>query len=130
MGGDEREPTEVLLVEDNLDHAKLAQDALADAGGYDVRHVRTRADALDRLESRDVDAVVVDYRLPDGDGLKLCTRLRDRSYEGTIVLLSSAAQDRLGDAAIEAGADTYVSKSAAFGMRVADALRADGGGQG
>lgn len=118
--------TRVLLVEDNLDHAMMTQEALEEREGSQVEHVRSQADALDRLEREPFQAVVLDYRLPDGDGVKLCRRLRDVDFDGTIVLLSSAARDALGDAAVEAGADTYLSKAAGFEQRVADAVMADG----
>lgn len=114
--------TRVLLVEDNLDHAMLTEEALEEREACEVQHVRSRADALERLDREAFQAVVLDYRLPDGDGVKLCRHLRDVDFDGTIVLLSSAARDALGDAALEAGADTYLSKAAGFEQRVADAV--------
>lgn len=114
----------VLLVEDNLDHAMMTEEALGELEGCAVEHVRSRADALDQLGVEPFQALVLDYRLPDGDGVKFCRQLREEDYEGTIILLSSAARDALGDAAVEAGADRYFSKAAGFEERVADAVRA------
>src|SRR5437764_11988229 len=68
------------------------------------------ADALAQLEV--VDAVVVDRRLPDGDGLELIRRLRSRETTATIpmVVLTAAHDPSEEPGVLRAGADCYLAK--------------------
>jgi DNA-binding response OmpR family regulator len=68
------------------------------------------ADALARLEV--VDAVVVDRRLPDGDGLELIRRLRSRETTATIpmVMLTAAHDPSEEPGVLRAGADCHLAK--------------------
>ncbi len=58
----------MLLVEDAPEFAQLVTDVLTDAG-HTVRRVSTFADALASMNAAMPDVVVLDLRLPDGDGL-------------------------------------------------------------
>lgn len=125
------QPIRVLLAEDNLDHAVMVESVLNEEEGFELVHVRTGDAALDEAERRSFEAVVVDHRLPDWGGLKLCREIRDRAFDGALLLVSSARSDRLAREAGEAGADGFLVKSDRFGQRVADAIRdalEDGGG--
>lgn len=123
-------PLEVLLVEDNLDHAMMIKQAANETEDLELAHVRTGEEAMGRIRRGTFHALVLDYRLPDWDGVKLCQELRERGFEGTVVLLSSARRDTLGDSALEAGADDYLSKSGGFERRLLDAIRSQAGGSG
>ncbi len=56
------------------------------------------------------DVVVLDWMLPNGDGLDICRRLRQNGYTGAILMLTAkdAVQDRV--TGLEAGADDYLVK--------------------
>lgn len=56
------------------------------------------------------DLVLLDRRLPDGDGLDLCRHLRSLNFKGTILVLTASGE--VGDRVqgLDAGADDYVSK--------------------
>src|SRR4051812_38620631 len=69
----------VLLVEDNVDALDIYGAALRHAG-YEVQEAATIKDATDAALSEPPDVVVLDCRLPDGDGLSLLERWRK---EGT-----------------------------------------------
>ena len=99
----------ILVVEDDHRVARGLTKALARAG-FDVSRAMTVADAL---AAAPADIVLLDLNLPDGDGLTVCRRLRQRHDCGVIILSARAGPDDrvLG---LRTGADDYVVKP--FGM--------------
>ena len=98
----------VLVVDDEA--SILATIApLLRSRGYDVVTAMTGSAALESIARRDVDLVVLDLGLPDLDGVEVCRLLRDGRVMPIIVL---SARDRDGDkvAALDAGADDYITK--------------------
>jgi DNA-binding response OmpR family regulator len=78
----------VLVVEDE----KLLNWSLASSlskWGFDVRHVFTGNDALEEIERSGYDIVLLDYRLPDVDGLSVARQLRTRQPNAVIFLLTA-----------------------------------------
>jgi two-component system, OmpR family, KDP operon response regulator KdpE len=66
-------------------------------------------EALDVMQNSPVDAAIVDLLLPDGNGLDLCRRLRQGS-DVPIIILSAISEEDEKVAALEAGADDYITK--------------------
>ena len=97
----------VLVVEDDDRVAAALQDVLARHG-----FVVTRADSVGRARARladDIDVVLLDLMLPDGDGLELCAHIR--SVSEVPILITSARGDlawRLHG--LNVGADDYLVK--------------------
>ena len=77
--------------------------------GYEVLPTATIEEALDAAAVAPVDAAIVDLLLPDGDGVELCTRLREWS-EMPIIVLSAVDEETQKVRALRAGADDYVTK--------------------
>jgi len=98
-----------LIVEDDLELANLITPELS-ACGLTVRHVTTISHALHVLHTTEVQVVIVDRNLPDGDGLEVCRFLQNRKLPTASIILSC-----LGDAAqrvhgLDVGADDYLPK--------------------
>jgi DNA-binding NarL/FixJ family response regulator len=68
------------------------------------------AEALARVPAVRPDVVVVDMRLPDGDGVELCRQLRARVPGCRTLVLTSFADDQAQVAAVRAGASGYLLK--------------------
>ena len=104
--------TGVLVVDDE----RRLLDALTvnlRARGYAVHRAATGAGALDAAATTKPDVVVLDLGLPDLDGVEVVRRLRTWSRTPIIVLSAREAEpDKV--AALDAGADDYVTKP--FGM--------------
>jgi two-component system KDP operon response regulator KdpE len=95
------------------------------AHGYGVAEATDVADALRRWELQRPDLIILDLGLPDRDGLLVVSRVRGEATT-PILVLSARDTERDKVAALEAGADDYVTKP--FGMaelqaRVAALLR-------
>ncbi len=100
--------TDVLLVEDAPEFARLATDVLTDAG-FRVRCVSNIADAIASMTASMPDLVVLDLGLPDGDGLDLCQSIREHSNAYVIVVSGRAGEaDKL--LGFRLGADDFLVK--------------------
>jgi DNA-binding response OmpR family regulator len=97
-----------LLVDDDRDLARLLHDYLG-PHGVELEHVETGAIALDRLDSRSYDVVLLDVMLPGADGFEVCRRIR-RKHEVPIVMLTARGEDTDRIVGLELGADDYVPK--------------------
>jgi DNA-binding NarL/FixJ family response regulator len=72
----------------------------------------TAAEAMHEVELRTPDLALIDYNLPDEDGLTLCCELKARPDPPRVVLYSAFAGPRLSLAAIIAGAEAVLPKGA------------------
>jgi two-component system KDP operon response regulator KdpE len=98
----------VLLVEDDNRIRRFLAPVLADAG-YELVEAETGGDALVQAANRPPDLVILDLGLPDLDGLTVTARLREWS-RAPILVLSARGQEKDKVAALDAGADDYLTK--------------------
>jgi two-component system KDP operon response regulator KdpE len=98
-----------ILVVDDEPAILAAMVPLLQSRGYEVGTATTGHAAIDAVDRRPPDLVVLDLGLPDLDGIEVCRRLREgRSLP--IVVLSARHGERDKVAALDAGADDYVTK--------------------
>ncbi|TRC94263.1 response regulator transcription factor [Mesorhizobium sp. WSM4303] len=99
----------ILLIEDEPEMASVLKTAL-ERQDLVVDHVSTLADAEAMARLGTFDAVVLDRRLPDGDGLGLIPRLRALHVDAPVIALTamSGLDDRVSG--LNAGADDYMVK--------------------
>lgn len=98
----------IVLIEDEVPIRRFLRATLQ-AQGYRLFEAATGADGLVEVASRQPDVVIVDLGLPDMDGLEVIRRLREWTNV-PVVVLSARGQERDKVAALDAGADDYVSK--------------------
>jgi two-component system KDP operon response regulator KdpE len=114
----------ILVVDDEPQITRVLRHSLT-AHGYDVRTASDGESALDTIKDFGPNLVITDLQMPAMSGLDLCRQIRDVSAI-PIVVLSVKGDERTKVAALDAGADDYVTKP--FGMdellaRVRAALR-------
>jgi two-component system KDP operon response regulator KdpE len=120
-----------ILIEDEPQIRRFVRAAL-EAEGWLVHETETARQGLRDAGTRKPDLLVVDLGLPDGDGIDL---IRDvRSWSNVpIVVLSARTDERDKIAALDAGADDYLTKPFGVGellARVRANLRRPRGGAG
>jgi two-component system, OmpR family, KDP operon response regulator KdpE len=96
--------------------------------GYEVDTAVTAAEALTTAGLHPPDAFILDLLLPDGTGVEVCRELRTWT-DAPIVLVSAVGEEEEKIAALDAGADDYVTKPFAIGellARLRAALRRAG----
>lgn len=107
----------ILLVEDNphimkINHASLVME------GYRVLEASTAAQCLQALQTSDVDLIILDVMLPDGNGVALCAQIKHQ-YEIPILFLSALGENADIIAALRAGGDDYLPKPYDIGVLLA-----------
>lgn len=114
----------ILIVEDDLQIRRFLRATLS-AEGYSYQEALTAEDGIVQANARRPDLILLDLGLPDQDGLEVIRSIR-RSSQMPIVVLSARGQEKDKVAALDLGADDYVSKP--FGVsellaRIRAALR-------
>ena len=102
----------ILVVDDEPQITRVLRRSLT-AHRYDVRVAAEGEAALELFGDWKPDLVVTDLSMPNMGGLELCRRLRALSSV-PIIVLSVKGDERVKVAALDAGADDYVTKP--FGM--------------
>lgn len=98
----------ILLVDDEV-AIQRAVAPLLRSRGYDVDVASTAAQALNIVDERPPDLIVLDLGLPDLEGTEVCRRVRAKSSVPIVVLSARAAEvDKVN--ALDLGADDYVTK--------------------
>ena len=101
----------ILIVEDDED-TRFVYSVLLQIEGYCVTHVGTIAEALSRVLSTAYDLIIMDVRLPDGDGVELCRQIRVFNRVTPIMFVSAAAYQKDVERGMKAGAQAYLTKPA------------------
>ncbi len=102
----------ILYVEDNPFDADITRRELSrQAPQLQLDVADTLAAAYQRLETPDgYTAVLLDLRLPDGDGLSLLNYIRAHELPLVVVILTGGGDEETAVSALKAGADDYIIK--------------------
>ncbi|QGM46803.1 response regulator transcription factor [Methylocystis heyeri] len=119
----------ILVVEDEVDVAR-AISRLLGRSGFAIDHVVSIDEACAVARVHTYDLVLLDRRLPDGDGLGLLPRLRcEQPGVRVVILTACGAKDAVVEG-LDAGADDYLTKpfdSDELMARIRASLRRSGG---
>ena len=106
-------PTEVreriLVVDDDLAVAEGIALTLGSIG-YRVQTAGGGAEALRKLASHPFDAVLLDIRMPDVDGIEVLKRIAQSDRERVVLMLTAVEDERIAEASIALGATDFLTK--------------------
>src|SRR5215210_797572 len=107
----------ILYVEDEIAHVLLTQRTLEENLQYEFTlvHADTIQQALSILDTEsDIDLILSDLRLPDGTGLDLLKKVRERASPPAVVLVTGQGDQEVAVAALKAGAADYLVKQSDY----------------
>ena len=99
----------LLIVDDDPELLQLLRDELSESG-WDCHVANCCSDVLLQLRQERFDLVVLDWTLPDFEGIEICRRLRSSGDTTPVLMLTAhdALEERVS--ALDAGADDYLTK--------------------
>ena len=98
----------ILVVDDEQQILRALRTSLR-AAGYEVETAETVEGALAAAAMQPPEAFILDLVLPDGSGIDVCRELRTWSA-APVIVLSAVGEEGEKVAALDAGADDYVTK--------------------
>jgi two-component system sensor histidine kinase RpfC len=123
---EQRQPLRILVAEDNATNQAIIRKLLESAG-HTVLLSSNGEEALDSYEQERPELAVLDFNMPERNGLEVCTAIRTMEPTGTrlpVIILSASVTVEARDRARQAGADEFVGKpfEAANLLQVIDRL--------
>lgn len=102
----------VMVVDDH----SIVRDGLKLIIGLDHRlevcgEAKSLQEAIDLIPKAQPDVILLDFKLPDGDGVNGCVMIKNRFPKVKIIILTAYSQDHLVMETIRAGADGYLLKN-------------------
>ena len=104
---------EVLIIEDDAEIRRFLRTALG-AEQYRLREATTASEGLHQATLAP-DVIVLDLGLPDRDGIEVIRKIRENNTRTPIIVLSVRGSEEDKIAALDAGADDYITKPFAIG---------------
>ncbi|MBK5937309.1 MAG: response regulator [Halorhodospira halophila] len=102
---------EILIVDDE-DNIVLSLEFLMKQAGFEVRTAQDGEQALEALEARIPDLVLLDVMMPRKDGYEVCQEIRQRAEWAhlPVVMLTAKGRDVEREKGLAMGADDYITK--------------------
>jgi two-component system, NarL family, response regulator LiaR len=107
---DDAQPLRTIVVDDDPLVRRLIKDTLQDAGVIVIAEAANGREGVELALFYRPDVVVMDYMMPELDGIEATRRIYDGDPEIRVVLLTGAADDSLGLRGLRAGAAGFLSK--------------------
>lgn len=108
----------ILLVEDDRKIGQFVKKGLEEVS-YAVVWARSCAEAREAVAENQVDVIILDIGLPDGNGLELLTEWRKKNLASQVLILSARHEVDDKIAGLNLGADDYLTKPFSFGELLA-----------
>jgi len=99
----------ILIVDDEYG-VRSGIRTILEMDGYEVAEAADGAEALAALGERDFDVALLDYRLPDTDGLSLLKTMKERGCEAMVCMITAYANIDTAIAATRQGVDFFLPK--------------------
>jgi signal transduction histidine kinase len=117
-------PINVLLVEDDEASAEIVKALIGrESGLFKIEWASNLNDALSKLDASNFDLVLLDFGLPDSEGLDTFLRLQEHSPTVAVIPLTATGDESLALKAIQLGAQDYLFKGTISRQLLMKAMR-------
>jgi CheY-like chemotaxis protein len=99
----------ILIIDDEKDLCQLLGDTLS-SHGYNVEFAHTKKEALSSLKSRSPDLVFCDLKLPDGDGMRILSKIRKIIPDTIVNIITAYGSEEVRDEARKLGSHGFIDK--------------------
>jgi len=106
--------TRVLLVEDSLEHIEMTREFLTLRGSYELDSVSRVDDFWAQIAQKQYDVFLLDYNLPDGNGLEILQGLAAQKIKTPTVMITGRGDERIASKTVLAGASDYIVKGGRY----------------
>jgi DNA-binding NtrC family response regulator len=115
----------LLVIDDSKRDILLLERILrqAEDAAFTLTHVESAQAGLDELGEQTYDLVLLDYYLPDMDGIAFLQEKQSRGLQAPVIMLTAFGQERLPVAALQAGALDYFRKDEVNSSLLGKAIR-------
>jgi len=100
---------EILLVDDNVNVLTVLSDILKTMG-YLVMEAKNAQEAMQAIDQKSPDLVILDLRMPETDGIQLMRSIKEKKQEIPIIIYSGYPSVRTAVEALKDGAVDYIAK--------------------
>ncbi len=106
----EQEAPGTILIIDDETSIRESLETLLEMEGFEVASAATAGEGLARLAERPADAVLLDFALPDRNGLEVLREIRDRDPEVPVIMITAYGTVENAVAAMRGGANNFIQK--------------------
>jgi CheY-like chemotaxis protein len=105
------EPPIKVMVVDDTDHVRRMLRNMLELDGFEVvAEAASGVAAVEAVDTADPDVVVIDYKMPEVDGLATAARLRERRPDQVLILYTAFVDADLEERAREVGVSVVLGK--------------------
>jgi PAS domain S-box-containing protein len=105
-------PLKILLVDDDeVDRTMIRRAVIASGVAAEFQEVSRGHSAVEALKKGAFDCALLDFRLPDAEGLSILRQARDAGVTTPIIMLTGQGDEQLAVELMKAGASDYLSKT-------------------
>ncbi len=116
-------PLKILIVDDNEDHQILMEEQLVEySHNIDVVSVESGKECMLRLSKESYDAVIVDFNLPDMDGLGVLKEMSRKGYDYPVLMVTAFGDENIAVETMKLGAQDYIVKSEGYSEKLPEIL--------
>ena len=101
--------TKILIVDDEHDIVELLEDLLLQKG-YNVARAFSQAEAREQIENFQPSIILLDIKLPDGDGVDLLKEIKVDHADIDVIMITGLADKEIALSALKNGAADYITK--------------------
>lgn len=102
----------ILYIEDNVELSLTIKEKLMPK--YNMETVASGREGLKKAENKEFDLVIIDFYLPDLDGISICKKIREFDAKIAILIFTTNDDKQNIIEALDAGADDYLTKPFVF----------------